>query len=109
MNTMPQLIPVGTNLLVQKIDSFKGETKLVLTPDSLTDKSPKALVIAAGPGDTSPFGVHMKPAAKAGDLVYLVPNMGTIEVIDNGKTLFLVQSAAIACIYIPDGEVALQS
>ena len=95
--TKVQLKPLGSRVLVQRLEAEETMKGGIILPDSAKEKQETASVIAVGPGDIDKEGKTIAMPVKAGDKVLLGKYSGQ-EVTLNDEEFVIVRAEDIIAI-----------
>lgn len=82
------IIPNGDNVVIEIVDREKSTGGIIIPDKAKTNQRDAiiGLVVAAGEGRTTEYGVLIKPKAKKGDYVLIARGAGTeVELDTRGK------------------------
>jgi chaperonin GroES len=94
---METVVPLYSKLLVSKITEDDKTAGGLFIPGSVKDRPNKVSVIAVGDGRITPDGKILPLLVKPGDTV-LLQRAPTVQVIHEGKTLYLVNEDDVLAI-----------
>lgn len=83
--------PLGSRVLVRRIESEDKTPGGIVLPDNAKEKSSRGVVLAVGPGRLLDDGSYLRIRLEAGDVVMFAQYAGT-EIDDDGQKLLLIDA-----------------
>jgi chaperonin GroES len=92
-----KIVPLGSNVVVKRLDAEKASAGGIILPDSAQGKPRQGRVLSLGDGRMLPNGAHIAHQVSEGDRVLFGSYAGS-EVVVNGEELLIMSEDEILAI-----------